>query len=148
MPRLVDLAKRSWLSAFQGSAPPQLVAYWRNLEREESWYPRYYASMLVVEAEGRVVGLVQPQESEINGLWVDPDHQGRGFGAVLLRAGEAEIERSGHGVAWLTCSGFNERARRFYSRMGYVESSRTEFDHPSGLRVVELRMERTLGMKA
>src|SRR6187431_1877226 len=80
VPRLVEIAKRSWLSAFSATAPAELVDYWRRLRREESLYPREWSTMLVLEESGRIVGVVQPKESEINGLWVDPDDQGHGAG--------------------------------------------------------------------
>ena len=35
---LVHVARQSWLSAFEGSAPPSFVARWRAKDREPAWY--------------------------------------------------------------------------------------------------------------
>ena len=47
--------------------------------------------MTVLEEGGIIVGLVQPREAEINGLWVAPERQGTGAGTLLLRVGEQAI---------------------------------------------------------
>jgi [ribosomal protein S18]-alanine N-acetyltransferase len=119
---LIELARRSWHSGFAESAPTAFVQAWRAREFEREWYPKYWPSMTVAEAGGLVVGVVQPMKDEINGLWVDPVAQGRGVGTALLRHGEAEIAAAGYGRAWLSCSGFNLKARRFYVARGYREA--------------------------
>jgi ribosomal protein S18 acetylase RimI-like enzyme len=77
--------------------------------------------MTVAEADGVLLGVVQPMKDEVNGLWVDPAAQGRGVGTALLRHGELEIAAAGYDRAWLSCSGFNPKARRFYVARGYRE---------------------------
>jgi hypothetical protein len=42
--------------------------------------------------------------------------------AMLLRKGEAEIRGAGHGRAWLAVVPGNQRARSFYSRLGWRDS--------------------------
>lgn len=115
---LIALAKRSWLSAFTG-APAVFVQDWLGRAFEEEWYPRYWSGMTVAEAGGVILGLVQPMKDEINGLWVDPAAQGRGVGTALLLHGENEIATAGYTRAWLSCSGFNPKALRFYLARGY-----------------------------
>jgi GNAT superfamily N-acetyltransferase len=85
VPRLIEIARRSWLSAFAQTAPFSMIQRWVRIDREAEWYPRHWPDMLVVLVDGTPVGLVQPSKDEINGLWVAPDHQGQGLGALLLR---------------------------------------------------------------
>ena len=131
--RLVEIARRSWLSAFAGHAPEAMVAHWRLADREPTWYARFWPDMIVAEAGGNVVGLTQPADDEVNGLWVDPEWQGRGLGRQLLRAAEHRIREMGHDRAWLTCSGFNTRAAGFYRACGYELDREAQEPHPSGV---------------
>ena len=142
--RLIELGRRSWLSAFAQTEPFVLIAWWVQNDRVASLYREYWAEMLVLEEDGVIIGLVQPKDDEINGLWVHPAWQGTGAGKLLLRAGEEVIRKAGHEVAWLTCAGTNAKAFDFYRRQGYVETRRDRALHPSGVEVEDLRMERSL----
>lgn len=141
---LIELGRRSWLSAFAQTAPFALIAWWAREDRTARWYQEYWPQMIVLEQGGTVIGLVQPMEAEINGLWIHPDHQGTGAGTLLLHEGEESIQRSGHGEAWLTCSGFNRTALRFYQRRGYIETQRLRQIHVCGVETEDIRMERVL----
>jgi ribosomal-protein-alanine N-acetyltransferase len=142
--RLVEVARRSWLSAFAQTAPFSMIDRWVRTDREPEWYRRYWPSMLVAVVDGIVAGLVQPRDDEINGLWVHPDYQRRGHGSALLRAGEQAIQAQGYDRAWLTCSGFNVRARCFYAARGYVERRRYHAPLPCGLEEEVVDLERRL----
>lgn len=145
VPRLVEIARRAWLSAFAGHAPEPMIAYWRNADREPGWYARYWPDMIVAEAGDFVVGLTQPAADEVNGLWVDPEWQGRGIGRLLLRAAERHIGQMGHERAWLTCSGFNLRAAGFYRAVGYALDREEKELHPSGVVETVWTFARRLG---
>jgi [ribosomal protein S18]-alanine N-acetyltransferase len=124
VPALIGLARRSWLSAFADSAPAEFVQEWLARDFESAWYSAHWRSMTVAEDDGLLLGLVQPMSDEINGLWVEPAAQGRGIGSALLEHGEREIAAAGYGRAWLSCSGFNVNAQRFYLARGYREVRR------------------------
>jgi len=141
---LVEVGRRSWLSAFAQTAPFALIAWWVRTDRLRGLYEQHWPEMLVLEETGAIIGLVQPMEAEINGLWVRPDRQGTGAGTQLLAAGEDVIRRAGHPIAWLTCSAWNVRALHFYRKRGYVETGRERQLHGSGIEVEEIRMERPL----
>lgn len=119
VPVLVEIARRAWLSAFAQTAPFAIIQAWIALDREPAWYAMHWPAMTVAEVGGRVIGLVQPRGSEVNGLWVHPDAQGSGVGLRLLTEAEQQIAAAGHESAWLTCSVFNPRAQSFYARRGY-----------------------------
>lgn len=134
---LIELARRSWRSAFGETTPAEFVRDWLARDFESEWYPKYWRSMTVAEAGGVLLGLVQPMDDEINGLWVDPAAQGRGVGTALLLHGEAEILAAGHRRAWLSCSVFNPTALRFYEARGY-RPFRTETKERAGGVVEEM----------
>jgi [ribosomal protein S18]-alanine N-acetyltransferase len=144
LPVLIELARRSWLSAFVGSAPAEFVREWLARDFEREWYPKHWRRMTVAEAGGVVLGLVQPVDDEINGLWVDPAAQGRGVGTALLLHGEAEIASAGYGRAWLSCSGFNLKAQRFYLARGYRQVGAETKERAGGVREEMLIYERRL----
>jgi GNAT superfamily N-acetyltransferase len=144
VPELIELARRSWLSAFAQTAPFPLIEAWAASDRTSAHYHRSWRDMLVLEESGAILGLVQPMEAEINGLWVHPAHQGTGAGTRLLHAGEDVIRRNGHATAWLHCSAMNPKALAFYVKRGYVETRRVSSTHPTGLTIVDVRMERAL----
>lgn len=144
VPGLIDLALRSWLSAYADSAPAEFVREWLAREFERDWYPRHWPSMSVAEDGGVVLGLVQPMADEINGLWVDPAAQGRGVGTALLLHGEARIAAAGFSRAWLSCSGFNLKAQRFYVARGYRQVSGETKVRAGGVREDMLIFERRL----
>jgi len=141
---LIELARRSWLSAFAQTAPWPVIESWVVADRTSAHYRKHWQDMLVLEEAGRILGLVQPLEAEINGLWVHPASQGTGAGTRLLHAGEDAIRAAGHGTAWLRCSALNPRALAFYAKRGYVEKRRVTSTHPTGLTYVDIRMERAL----
>ncbi len=142
---LVEVGRRSWLSAFAQTAPFELIAWWAGGNRTHVYYTECWQRMHALLIEDQIVALVDPKEDEINGLWVHPAHQGRGFGTLLLHEGERLIAEVGHDRAWLICSAFNPRARAFYERRGYVETARNDYVHRSGVPVQDFRMERRLG---
>ena len=145
VPRLVALARRSWRSAFAGVAPAAWVEHRERSSLEAEWYARDWPAMLVLENGGELLGVVQVARDEINGLWVEPRHQGRGIGTQLLAAGEQRIAAAGHATAWLVCNALDERALAFYRRRGYRETTRTAFVHACGAELVDVRLERPLG---
>jgi putative acetyltransferase len=144
VPALIELARRSWLSGFAGSAPPALVRDRLAREFERDWYPRHWPAMTVAEECGVLLGVVQPEGDEVNGLWVAPEAQGRGVGTTLLRHAEWQIAAAGHARAWLTCSGFNPGAARFYRARGYHQVGTATKDRGEGLVAELLTFERAL----
>lgn len=142
---MIELARRSWLSAFAQTAPFALIAWWAAEDRTRKLYEATWRDMFVLVEEGAIAGILQPSGDEINGLWIHPTWQGRGLGAWLLGEGERMIQGAGHDLAWLTCSAFNPNALRFYARQGYVETARTREVHRSGVEIEEVRMERRMG---
>lgn len=135
LPGLIDLAKRSWLSGFT-EAPATFISDWVAKDFERDWYGRYWPEMFVAETDDTLLGVVQPMDDEVNGLWVDPPAQGRGVGTLLLRHAERLIAVSGLSKSWLTCSGYNPRGCRFYLSRGYLETGRQTKERVGGVMEV------------
>lgn len=141
---LIEVGRRSWLSAFAQTAPFALIAWWVQVDRTRILYEQCWSEMWVLEEDGLIVGLVQPKGDEVNGLWIHPRRQGTGVGTLLLQTAEDLIQRAGHQLAWLTCSGFNETALAFYQRRGYTETQRARTIHSCGVDLEDVRMEKRL----
>ncbi len=80
----------------------------------------------IVESAGRPVGLVagraqKPEGTcEVLSLWVEPASRGDGSAAALMEAVSDWARQEGATTATLWVSDGNDRARRFYERLGYV----------------------------
>lgn len=104
--------------------------------------------ILVAELDGAPVGWASRENSDnyVSDLWVAPYWQGRGIGARLLDAMEAEIRAGGHATAELETRAGAVRAVRFYHRQGYGEVWRKEkFSEPLGYAVDKVRLVKALG---
>jgi GNAT superfamily N-acetyltransferase len=73
--------------------------------------------------KGVLVGLVHVAEDSVEDLHVDPQAWGNGFGSRLLDDAERQIGQA-HRSAHLELRAFNERARVFYKRRGWIEHRR------------------------
>ncbi|MFI6581085.1 GNAT family N-acetyltransferase [Embleya sp. NPDC050493] len=87
------------------------------------------ANVLVAHEGSEVRGFVKIRPSRmaasghvqyINGFAVDPDHQGRGIGTLLLSAARAEAVRRNARRITLHVLGTNSHAWRLYEKGGYI----------------------------
>lgn len=143
---MIVLARRSWRSGF-ASAPTSFIQEWLSREFERGWYPRHWPQMTVAEEDGVLLGLVQPRADEINGLWVEPAVQMRGIGTALLVEAERQIAAAGFGRAWLSCSGFNGKALKFYPRRGYRQFRSETKPRAGGVKETVIYFEKRFGPK-
>lgn len=88
-----------------------------------------WSGILVAEEGGVIVGwgarehprdVPEPRAQVVSDLWVDPDHQGKGYGGRLLDMLEAEILDLGLDIAELETHARNHDAIAFYKRRGYA----------------------------
>ncbi len=77
---------------------------------------------LAEDPPGTLVGLLVLDGDLLDQLYVDPERTGNGIGARLLAV--AKAERPGGLRLWTFAS--NEGAKRFYTRHGFVEITRTD----------------------
>lgn len=64
-----------------------------------------------------------------NMLFVDRDHQGRGFGKTLMEYWEADMRSQGYGML-LTSTQVDEGAQHFYRKLGYKDCGGFVIDIP------------------
>jgi GNAT superfamily N-acetyltransferase/DNA-binding protein Fis len=144
VPVLIDIARRSWLSAFAGTAPHKVIRAWAEANHEAVWYPEHWPRVTVAEVGGLAVGIVHHRGDEISGLWVRPSEQGCGVGTMLLRAVEQQIRAAKHARAWLGNSSYNTRAHRFFAARGYTSTRRCLDTSPAGAQGEIIVLERGL----
>jgi putative acetyltransferase len=110
-----------WIDGHLGHVPPELVAH-RNREQFVTRARERLGTMWVVESEGQTMGFVVVKQDEVEQLFVDRAARGTGAAALLLHRAESEIRSAGHRRAWLAVVAGNQRARSFYSRLGWRDA--------------------------
>ena len=98
-----------------------------------------------------ICGFVTIEENAIEDLFVAATHRGTGIAARLLRAGEIQLAENGVTVAQLQCTQGNDRAQRFYEKMGWraIRPDVQEIDTPEGRQSLAIWiMEKTLLCRA
>ena len=86
-----------------------------------------------------------PGAWQLVGMWVDPKFRGTEVGSALVErvAGHAASQGAGTLVLWVT--EINDRARRFYQRLGFVPTGARQPVRPDDPDHIELQMIRPLG---
>jgi ribosomal protein S18 acetylase RimI-like enzyme len=110
-----------WKDGHVGHVPPELLPY-RHEQQFLSRARKRLEDMWVAESRGQPIGFVVVKGDEVEQLYVDRAARGTGAAAMLLRRGEAEIRSAGHRRAWLAVVAGNQRARSFYSRLGWRDA--------------------------
>lgn len=101
------------------------LAYRRRVE-ETVDAGRYFASFEEVAGHREVVfkaelGAVAPGVVQVQGVWVHPDHRGRGLSAPGVAAVVAAVRARGMGVTSLYVNDFNARAIKAYHEVGFTQ---------------------------
>lgn len=95
------------------------------LDQEEENVRNVYmplAEVWVLEADGGIIGFIALLDTKIGGLFLDPDHHGRGYGRMLVDRAVAE-----KGAVTVEVFKANAIGRRFYDRYGFRLTE--EFTH-------------------
>jgi GNAT superfamily N-acetyltransferase len=96
----------------------RFISWSYTLDEVREWYGGKVAAWdwaRVVTIDGAIVAYLAAIGPHVDQLFVDPDHQGAGLGALLL---EAMLERHA-GPVTLHVLADNHPARRFYERFGF-----------------------------
>jgi putative acetyltransferase len=110
-----------WTDGHVGHVPPELVRH-RQPEQFVSRARDRVACTWVAESDGQILGFVVVKDDEVEQVYVDRAARGTGAAATLLHKAEAEIRSAGHPRAWLAVVAGNQRARAFYSRLGWRDA--------------------------
>lgn len=96
------------------------------------------STILVAQADGRVVGFAAVEDDYLGWLYVDPHWYGRGIGRKLLRASLALVS----GEPWTIVLAGNRPAINLYQSEGFSEVARFDSDN-AGYPCTCLRMVRS-----
>jgi ribosomal protein S18 acetylase RimI-like enzyme len=77
-------------------------------------------------AAGIIEQPLEPLEAELISMWVDPAWRGLGVGDALVKEVEGWTARRGIGQLRLWVAEGNDRAERFYSRLGFSRTGRLQ----------------------
>jgi len=145
----------TWRATYRGLMPQSLLdglsveartAVWQTILRDDEG-----STLVAIEqAADRVVGFVSvgpsrdtdPDRapSELYGIYLHPDHWGRGAGRHLLDCGLAQLPTATEATLWVLDR--NDRARRFYERQGWKLDGATKEDDRGEVVLSELRYRR------
>lgn len=95
-----------------------LIDYFSPEKVEQLSYER---DCLVAEEEGEIIGTAALEGDELVTFFVDPQHQGRGIGSILLKEIEAIALRYGRRELKVDAS---LAGTAFYERHGYARTGR------------------------
>ncbi len=138
----------AWREAYYGIIPGKALESMINRRGAAWWLSaiRSGSRILVLEFDGKVAGYVSfgrnrvaaiPYAGEIFELYLAPEYQGLGFGRRLFAAAREDLAAKGYlsTIVWALAD--NERALRFYERLGGVEVWRAteRFDNDTRARV-------------
>ncbi|MCC6832442.1 MAG: GNAT family N-acetyltransferase [Thermoleophilia bacterium] len=153
----------SWAVAYRGLVPRAVQAsttvgvrtvQWRPILSGDAAYPG--STNLVALVDGEIAGFachgpsradLWPPPSaggELYALYAQPSAWGRGVGRALMDASVTGLRDAGHADALLWVLRGNERARRFYERMGWVTDGGLREQESERLPVPAVRYARGL----
>lgn len=98
-------------------------------------------TFILATSNTAVIGFCSWGAEQILGLYVDPDHQGKGIGSLLLRYGENALRQSGVAISRIHSS---LPAVSFYEAHGYVVTGRAMHSSRGGLLMADAMLERSL----
>lgn len=120
-----SMAQRIWPVCFAGIIPPEKLTEMveriyseENLVQEVKSGHRFWVASL----DGKPVGYVSAYKEKyavwLKKLYLDPEHQGKGIGATMMRTAVASFLPASE-IRLLVNNG-NLSAQRFYERMGFT----------------------------
>ncbi len=159
---IARLGLRSWLHAYRGLLPDSLLDSRRAEDRVPAWTERIAGQQQVLVCEGPeglqafawfgacqaypIEGAEPPVDAgEIFAFYLDPGLFGSGLADALLERCEAWLTpRFSTAVLWVLEG--NARARRFYSRHGWLpDGARVPFPKPGCDGIHTVRHRKALG---
>ena len=130
---IAEIHIAAWRAAYQGLMPEDYLARLdiddRAAQWEKSLARRGPARVALAEADGTIAGFciygptrdeAPPEIAELYAVNVHPAHWRRGAGRLLCEHALREAAARSHTAMTLWVLNGNERARRFYERLGYA----------------------------
>ena len=121
IPELAKVWYDAWQDAHARTLPEQLIRV-RTLESFRDRLARDLSPVRVIGPVGAPVGLCTIKGDELYQLFVAAAARGTGAARALLLDGEQRLAANGVKIAWLSCAIGNDRAARFYEKMGWTRA--------------------------
>ena len=121
LPEIVRLWHDGWMDAHAAITPPALTRL-RTPDDFARRADRHFDAMRVTGAEGSPDGMCIIDGDELDQLYVAPQARGTGAAAALVADAEARLRDNGIATARILCAIGNDRAARFYEKMGWRHS--------------------------
>lgn len=146
IPLLWSLRTRAVRQLCAGHYSPEQIEIWSEAPAPEA-YLRLMATGCAVVAfeQGRMLGygILDRQTGEVIAVFVEPAYAGQGIGKALMTALEG-IAANEHFTRLFLYASLN--AADFYRAMGFTGVRDQAYQHPSGMVLRSLYMERTLAV--
>jgi len=133
LPSIAALHIQSWRNAYAGILPAAFLN--THLEKEFTRYWRDIAiqkgDVVLVAESAHLCGFIAVwcrPTPYIDNLHVNPSLRSKNIGTALLASAAEELLAQGHTTAYLWVFASNEKAVRFYERMGGVITEKTPQD--------------------
>ena len=124
-----DAVAAVWHDAWHDGHGELVSPGWRRHRSPENFRlraPALIPHMIVAVDEGAddsgqdiICGFVTTEDNAVEDLFVAATHRGTGTAARLLREAENRLSAAGMKTACLQCTQGNDRAQRFYEKMGW-----------------------------
>lgn len=148
---------RSWQAAYRNLMPDDFLDQLRPEDRAKRYDfgnldPGRPQTIIAIES-GEIRGLAttaptqdsnMPGFGELCGLYVDPDHWGRGIGVALVSAARTRLLDLGFRNAILWVLAGNTRAQRFYHKDQWVPDGGQRTEEKWGFKMNDVRYRRSL----
>jgi N-acetylglutamate synthase-like GNAT family acetyltransferase len=109
---LAHAAKRHW------NYPDEWIAHWQNdltITRDFILHHEVFVAVMDREIAGCCALVVSQGLAELEHMWIDPKHMGKGVGRALFEHVEARAKEVGAPMLELSA---DPHAEKFYERMG------------------------------
>lgn len=158
-PAVAEVHVRTWKTAYPGLIPQDYLDALRPEDRLGQWEDAIgswaWPAVVVAEDDDGLVGFTSfgpsrdadadPAEvGEVQTVYLDPGHWGRGDGAVLLDAAIDGLRRAGFRRATLWVLDTNARARGFYEHLGWRADGATMLHDWGAFVATDVRYARAL----
>lgn len=141
--QIADLWHDGWHQAHGHIVPPALVAS-RQPQEFQARTQKRLPQTRVARSEGVLAGFFMLSEDELYQFYVSSEFQGRGLAKTLMASAERDLAGK---IAWLACSVGNDRAARFYEKVGWRRVAEENYEVESaegGQGVTIWRFEKDL----
>ena len=142
----------TWRAAYAGIVPDDYLASLSEEKRTKSWQQQLTdgRTILVAEKDGEVIGLASggpsrdadaTGDAEVYAIYVLPEHWGCGVGRELMAKMEDSLSDAHSTTLWVLRD--NQRAIRFYERIGYRSDGAEKEIRLGGNGFLEVRFRKS-----